>query len=75
MIEVKEETRYRSVPQVNQSDDMVRVTLTCTWIEYHRLKRLFDHLNDEKPVYTKKPKVCQFYDPPLCTRDWDIIEF
>ena len=30
-------------------------------------------------TYMKRPDKdvpqCQFYDPPLCTRDWDIIEF
>jgi hypothetical protein len=39
MIKVLKEEAYRSNPMVNMTDDMVRITFTCSRNKWHEIKR------------------------------------
>lgn len=43
-MEVIKEELYRSTPYVNTTDDMVRVTLTCTRNEWRVLKGVVENI-------------------------------
>jgi len=43
-MEVIKEELYRSTSYINKTDDMVRVTLTCTRNEWRELKNVINNL-------------------------------
>ena len=45
-MKILKEESYRSKPEVNTNDDMIRVTFSCTKKEYHSIKKRLLNEND-----------------------------
>ena len=47
-VEIIQEQTYRSIPLLNVTNNMVKVTLTCSVNEWHSIKRHIKNVNDSE---------------------------
>ena len=47
-VDIIEEQTYRSIPLLNITNNMVKVTLTCSVNEWHSIKRYINNIDHSK---------------------------